>query len=126
MIDQTRWGRLSVANFFEGYNWGGQTPQLQLQPDHEARKDPATWMKLSVATFLGQSNWSGKSLEPALNMENGLSLSLTMSTGQYWQFFGWKGNTKVKTVTPKTPKPKPELMSSPTQDLNVNHFSDLF
>ena len=118
MSSQNFWACLSVQDFFSHFNWQGYS-----QDEHfENKFSETSWLCLSVEDFFSQSNWQGQRLTIKQNLQR--TFSLTLPVQEFFQYIAWEGKPQVAVIPQLTPVIKP--IKSPTQDLSLNHLSDLF
>ena len=81
MTSQSLWAGLSVQDFFQGYNWSGESVPLEPTVTDETADVPSL-LCLKVQDFLGQANWRGevitsKAPSPAQPLRPTAAFSLT-------------------------------------------------
>ncbi|MFM7572649.1 MAG: hypothetical protein ACKO4S_05850 [Snowella sp.] len=130
MTSQTLWAGLSVQDFFQGYNWTGESPTLEPTVTDETADVPSL-LCLKVQDFLGQANWRGevitsKAPSPAQPLRPAAEFSLTLPVAEFMGFINWRGNRNVGSViAPETVKKVPSF-ARPSSEIDLDHLSDLF
>lgn len=133
MTSQTLWAGLSVSEFFQGYNWSGETPTLEPTVT-EANVDVPSLLCLKVQDFLNQANWLGESLSltpsspvPQAQLPD-RAFSLTLPVAEFIRFINWQGNGKGSAgKTAKSAQSKaPISFAAPSKEIDLDDLSDLF
>lgn len=133
MTSQTLWAGLSVSEFFQGYNWSGETPTLEPTVT-EANVDVPSLLCLKVQDFLNQANWLGESLLPAQSSPVSQSqlparaFSLTLPVAEFIRFINWQGSGNATTGKgAKSTQSKPPISFAPaSKEIDLDDLSDLF
>ena len=123
MMSQMMWADLTVCDFFGGYNWLGEAPQLpSREVSDDAESEPNFLLGLSVAEFFQRGNWQGKASVPKPRLRAGVvkKLSLSMPVAEFLGGIDWQGQFAIANLE----SPKPPVAT--TQDLKLNQLSDLF
>ncbi|MGK7872229.1 MAG: hypothetical protein AB4426_02585 [Xenococcaceae cyanobacterium] len=121
MSDRTFWQCLSVQKFFSSCNWQGHPLKIEQQLADISFEQLS--LCLTVQEYFSHSNWQGQLLG-LHSSQMPSSLSLTLPVGEFFQFIVWEGNPKIAAL-PKLSS-APELTPSPSQDLTLTDFSELF
>ena len=130
MTSQTLWAGLSVQDFFQGYNWTGESPTLEPTVTDETADVPSL-LCLKVQDFLGQANWRGevmssKAASPAHPLRPAAEFSLTLPVAEFMGFINWRGNRNAgSAITPEMTKKVPSF-ARPSSEIDLDHLSDLF
>lgn len=130
MTSQTLWAGLSVQDFFQGYNWTGESPTLEPTVTDETADVPSL-LCLKVQDFLGQANWRGEVMpsqapSPAQPLRPAAEFSLTLPVAEFMGFINWQGNRNAgSAIAPETMKKVPSF-ARPSSEIDLDHLSDLF
>ncbi len=133
MTSQTLWAGLSVSEFFQGYNWSGETPTLEPTVT-EADVDVPSLLCLKVQDFLNQANWLGESLTPTPSSPTtqpqlpDRAFSLTLPVAEFIRFINWQGNgNKPASKAAKPAQSKAPVSFAPaSKEIDLDDLSDLF
>lgn len=130
MTSQSLWAGLSVQDFFQGYNWTGESPTLEPTVTDETADLPSL-LCLKVQDFLGQANWRGEAVtaktpSPAQPLRPTAEFSLTLPVAEFMRFINWQGNVNARVaIAPETVKKAPSF-ARPSSEIDLDHLSDLF
>ena len=130
MTSQSLWAGLSVQDFFQGYNWTGESPTLEPTVTEESADVPSL-LCLKVQDFLGQANWRGdavisKASSPSQPLRPVAEFSLTLPVAEFMRFINWQGNVNARVaIAPETAKKVPSF-ARPSSEIDLDHLSDLF
>ena len=130
MTSQSLWAGLSVQDFFQGYNWSGESVPLEPTVTDETADVPSL-LCLKVQDFLGQANWRGEAVtskapSPAQPLRPTAEFSLTLPVAEFMRFINWQGGFNAgAAIAPKTVKKAPSF-ATPSSEIDLDHLSDLF
>ena len=124
MNSTVSWECLSVAEFLHGSNWQGLPPKPEATNlQHEALEN---WQTLLTKEFFSFGNWEGRSISTSSNNRQPKVFSLTLPVAEFFQCFGWYGNsTAYSSLKTKPVAPVEDRTSSATK-LTVDRLSQLF
>jgi hypothetical protein len=129
MTSQTLWAGLSVQDFFQGYNWSGESPTLEPTVTEE-NVDVPSLLCLKVQDFLHQANWRGETVTPKSSPTQAQlpasTFSLTLPVAEFMRFINWQGNSQAGSrIQPQISK-APVSFAPPTSEIDLDDLSDLF
>lgn len=129
MTSQSLWAGLSVQDFFQGYNWLGNSPTLEPTVTEE-NADVPSLLCLKVTDFLNQANWRGETITPKSSpIQAQLStstFSLTLPVAEFMNFINWQGNLKAVSGMQSKESKTPMSFAPPSSEINLDDLSNLF
>jgi len=131
MTSQSLWAGLSVQDFFQGYNWLGESPTLEPTVTEE-NADVPSLLCLKVTDFLNQANWRGEAVisqsSPAQAQTQlpPTAFSLTLPVAEFMGFINWQGNKQAGFGTQPKVSKAPLSFATPAAKIDLDDLSNLF
>jgi hypothetical protein len=125
MSPQVHWARVSVQEFFQGYNWSGDAVVLSPSLSPEELSSLPSLVFLSVGDFLRQVNWLGKAHPSQPEISKPVPVTetpsaLTLAVADFFRHF----NAQAPVLAAPTARPTPLVATAP--DLDLTDLSGLF
>lgn len=146
MSEQNSWRYFTVHDFFEKYNWSGQTKLLPIlsAENSDASESILTtatnhelvenWQNQTVQIFLSQFNWTGRAVrtedavatsQKSADDQGSSSLqhfSIQLAVKDFFNSFIWESQPNIGTI----PKVTATLPIEVEDELSLNDFSSMF
>ncbi len=129
MTSQSLWAGLSVQDFFQGYNWSGESPTLEPTVTEE-NADVPSLLCLKVTDFLNQANWRGETITPKSSPIQAqlpaIAFSLTLPVAEFMSFINWQGNNQPSSGIQPKPSKVTVSFAPPASEIDLDDLSNLF